>query len=87
MYRRKYLGGFIPFWPTYPIGFYLRVFAADMLGVLAGKSGRMYFRQFWQQKLALCRVAVIAQVPRALLSVIRDETRNIWRARLNNRVV
>lgn len=87
-YRRKYLWGFAPFWPTYRIGYFFGVLAVEIWPALAGGSGRRYLRQYWQEASIFRRVTGIAkQLPRAVVSVLADEAKNIWRSRLNNRVV
>lgn len=72
-YRRKHLFGLLPFWPTYPVGFFAGVLLAECCA-----PGRRY----------MCAgVGVLRQLPRAICVVLADEVRNVWRARRNNRVV
>lgn len=81
-FQKKHLFGFVPFWPTYPVGFYLGVVARELPQALRGHSGSRYLNQRHAG-----RWAVLLQVPRAVAMALRDEAMNVWRARYNNRVV
>jgi len=82
-YQRKYLGGWLPFWPSMPMGFYLGVLVGEVVAVFTIGSGSRYLRQHWPRS----RWRVLPQLPGALLSALTDEARNVLRSRLNNRLV
>jgi hypothetical protein len=84
-FQPKRLFGFVPFWPTYPVGFYVGVLARDIVGILRGRAGRRYLRQRWQQRHPIFRIAVVGWLPQAVASAVQDEFANIWRSRLNQR--
>lgn len=87
-YRRKYLGGLLPFWPTYPAGYFLRLALVEFYGVARGESGRRYMAQRGQSAGPALRLIMAArQAPKAFFGAIVDEVRNVVRSRHNRRVV
>lgn len=84
-YRRKFLFGFWPFWPTYRVGHKLMVMVREIAPVVRGEVGQCYFLQHWQEAPDKRVVGVLGQVPLALAGALADEAINIWRSRLNNR--